>query len=259
MNFDLSYLSETTTKYSPSFKSFMLKEKNDWEKAILPIPIGIDEQGISYLADLAKTGNVLIGGTTGSGKSIFNDVLICSLLLKYNPAQLRLFLVDPKRVEFSYFYNKVPHIIDKVYECPEETIRRLYLLKEEIRNKEYSNLVIVIDTFSDLICYDRTNFELLIAELSVLGAYIVLCDSRPSPSDVFTDNLMRYFPTRIAFNLSGEIDSKRVIGISGAEKLKGAGDMLLLEKGEISPKRYQGSYIDEEDVIRICNSISRSV
>ncbi len=230
--------------------SFISKVSKQWERATLPVPLGIDEDGNLHLADLSQTGNIIIGGTTGSGKSIFNHNLICSLTLKHDSSILKLFLADPKRVEFPLTYKELPHVLEKIYIESEEIINRLESLKKEIVNKRYPYLVIVIDTFSDLMMYDSDRFESVISDLSKLnkkGVYIIICDSRPS-EDVFTDYLMKNFPTKIAMNTASKMDSIKVIGIAGGEKLKGSGDMLYLQKGEKNPIRLQGTYISEEDI-----------
>ncbi|OGG21630.1 hypothetical protein A3D03_04490 [Candidatus Gottesmanbacteria bacterium RIFCSPHIGHO2_02_FULL_40_13] len=247
MKFDIDLLSDKTTKNSPSFKSYMKETKEEWERTTLPTPLGLDQDGNPHIGDLMKFGNIIMAGSTGSGKSVFNHTLICSLILKQDPSQLKLFLADPKRVEFAYYYENIPHLIDKVYEAPKEIITRLSILKEELKNKKDPYSVIIIDTFSDLMAYDSVRFESIIGELSKSGAIIVLCDSRPS-NDVFTDNLLKYFPTKMAFKVSNELDSKRVITVPGAEELNGAGDMLFLPKGSVKPIRLQGPYISEEDI-----------
>lgn len=239
--------------------SFISKISEQSENVELPIPIGLDENGKLHLVSLNQTGNIIIGGSTGSGKSIFNHNLICSLILKYDSSKLKLFLADPKRVELSS-YNGIPHLIEKVYFDSEEIINRLTSLKKELLNKKYPYLVIVIDTFSDLMMYDSDRFEAVISDLSQLnkkGVFIIICDSRPSIG-VFTDKLIEFFPTRIAFNLSSEADSKRVIGKVGAENLLGKGDMLFLQKGEKNTIRLQGLNISDEDCDYCIKSIGGS-
>lgn len=215
-------------------------------------PLGKDESGKHLLADLTQTGNIIMGGTTGSGKSVFNHNLIYSLVSKYNPSSLKLFLADPKRVEFLG-YDKIPHILGKVCIEPEDIINQLTSLKEEIANKQYPYLVIVIDTFSDVMAQETERFESIISDLSKLndqGVYIILCDSRVGP-EVFSSKIMDCFPTRIAFNTFDEEGSILLIGQSGAEKLTGKGDMLFLQRGEDNPIRLQGTYISEEDIEKI--------
>ncbi len=159
--------------------------------------------------------------------------------------------------QLNQIYKNIPHLIDKVYENSEEIINRLSSLKKEILNKKYPYLVIVIDTFSDLMMYDPNRFESVISDLSKLnnkGVYIIICDSRPS-KDVFTKTLMKSFPTKIAMNLSSEMDSKRVIGIAGAEKLLGCGDMLFLPQNIKKPIRIQAPYISEEEIKKFIKGI----
>jgi len=240
--------------------SFLIdkKTKGQWESMKLPIPLGKDESGEFHLEDLTQIGNIIIGGSTGSGKSIFNHNLICSLILKYGSSQLKFFLADPKIVELPYFYNKLPHVLEKVYTKPEDIINQLFSLKREILNKKYQYLAIVIDTFSDLMAYDSEKFESVISDLSNLnerGVYMAICDSRTG-KDVFSPKIMRCFPTRIAFNTCDKESSYLLIKQSGAETLKGAGDMLFLPKKSDVPVRLQGPYISEEevqDVIKRCS------
>lgn len=224
-----------------------------WKKENLIIPLGKDENGNLHLIDLNRTGNIITGGVTGSGKSIFNHNLICSLILKNDPSKLRFFFADPKRVELLGVYDKLPHVLGKVYTDCEDIISQLTLLKREIVTKKYPYLVIVIDTFSDLMAYDSDRFESVISDLSKLnhkGVYIIMCDSRTGPVE-FSPKIMGCFPTKIAFNTCDEESSILLVGYSGAETFLNRGEMLLLQKGGNKPIRLQGSYISEEDIKKI--------
>jgi S-DNA-T family DNA segregation ATPase FtsK/SpoIIIE len=219
-------------------------------KSTLPILLGTDESGVSHLVDLAQTGNIIMGGSTGSGKSMCMHTIITSLMLKHEPTRLKFFLADPKDVEFSHLYNKIPHLLGKVYTRPAEIIQQLVLLKAELAQKSYEYVVILIDTFSDLMAYDSAQFESVIADLSKLndnGVYSVLCDSRIG-SSVFSDRILSYFPTRIAFRSPDAESSELLIGQAGAENLRGSGDMLFLHKGDTTPIKLQAPYISEEDI-----------
>ncbi len=219
-------------------------------QSALPVLLGKDEQGVSHLVDLAQTGNIIMGGSTGSGKSMFMHTTITSLMLKHDPTRLKFFLADPKDVEFSHLYNKIPHLLGKVYTQPKEIIQQLVLLKDELAQKNYDYVLIMIDTFSDLMAYDSAQFESVIADLSKLndhGVYSVLCDSRIG-SSVFSDHILSCFPTQIAFRTADAESSKLLIGQAGAEHLRGSGDMLFLQKEQVTPIRLQAPYISEEDI-----------
>lgn len=262
-----------------SFKKMMEQYKKLNLNYKLPVFLGVDGENKEQFADLVELENIIVAGTTGSGKSTFNHTLICSLITKYAPKELKLFLADPKRVELLS-YKDLPHLIGVVHiDCEDilcsleslvlERTKREKLFKEiNVKNFNEHNsksvkdklpyIVIVIDTFSDLMAYDAPRFENcmqnLLSDSARYGIHAVICDSRPS-KDVFSKVLMNLFPTKIAFNTASQIDSRVILGQVGAEKLLGRGDMLFLPKGTLKPIRIQAQYISEDEINKSINKI----
>jgi DNA segregation ATPase FtsK/SpoIIIE, S-DNA-T family len=238
----------------------------------LTIALGEDVAGRARVASLETMPHLLIAGATGSGKSIFINSLVLSLLYRNSPALVRIILIDPKRVELTLF-NGIPHLLHPVIIEPEKTIhalkwavremdRRYRLLSESgARNLLSFNannpdealpmIVIIIDELADLMSTHARDVEGVIVRLSQMaratGMHLVLATQRPSVN-VITGLIKANIPTRIAFNVASQVDSRTILDTAGAEKLLGSGDMLFLPGDQAKPIRLQGSYVSEEEV-----------
>lgn len=245
------------------------KLKKDFK---LPVLLGDDVIMKDQVKDLTELENIIIAGSTGSGKSMFNNTLIWSLILSNSPKDLKLFISDVKRVAFGS-YNGIPHLMDSVHVDVEDVLKSLDELVDERKkreslfrknkvksfdeyNKKYPDkklpfIVMVIDTFSDLMMYDSKRFENVMEKLLTnskdYGMFAVISDSRPS-ADVFTYNIRKLFPTRIAFNTASAIDSQMILGQLGAEKLLGRGDMLFLPFNLKQPLRLQAPFLSDNEI-----------
>jgi len=262
-----------------SFDSILKQYKLSKLNYKLPVLLGVDVENKERFADLVELENIVIAGTTGSGKSTFNHVLINTLISKYSSKELKMYLADPKRVELLS-YKILPHLIDIVHIELDNILHSLGLMTVERKRREilledrhvksfdeYNSqltdnklpyIVIIIDTFSDMMAYAPIRFEnymsQILSDSTTYGMHTVICDSRPSV-DVFTEKLMKLFPTRIAFNTSSIIDSRVSLGQAGAEKLLGRGDMLFLPENVQRPIRIQGAYISENEIEKIINRL----
>ena len=249
----------------------------------LYVPLGLDVSGNAQAVSIARMPHVLIAGTTGSGKSVMLNSWICSLLYRTTPAQVRLILVDPKRVELIY-YNGIPHLMTEVIVEPKKIISALnYTVREmENRYKQFSkagvrnidgynakkgvepmpNLIFVIDELADLMMFAANEAEDLITRIAQMaratGIHLILATQRPSV-DIITGLMKANIPARMAFNVASMIDSRVVLDTPGAEKLLGKGDMLFLPPDQAKPKRIQGPYIAEKDVINIVDFFKEKV
>lgn len=238
----------------------------------LLVPLGLDVSGEPRAASIARMPHVLIAGTTGSGKSVLLNAWISTFLFRTKPEELRMIMVDPKRVELT-LYNGIPHLLTEVIVNPEKIISALRWIVAEmaLRFKEFSKagarnlegynsiggaekkpyVVFVIDELADLMAFAPGDAEDLITRIAQMaratGIHLLLATQRPSV-DVITGLMKANIPTRIAFNVSSLIDSRVIIDMPGAEKLLGRGDMLYLPPDQAKPKRIQGPYITEKEV-----------
>lgn len=248
----------------------------------LTIALGKDVSGTTVVDTIEKMPHMLVAGATGSGKSIFINTLLLSLLYRNSPAVLRLILVDPKRVELSS-YNSVPHLLTPVIVEPEKTMnalrwavkemdRRYRVLSEtgarnlmsyntKFPEKALPMIVIVIDELADLMVKHARDVEGAIVRLSqmarAIGIHLVLATQRPSVN-VITGLIKANIPTRIAFHVASQIDSRTILDGSGAEKLLGSGDMLYLSGDRSKPVRLQASFVSEEEVRQVVEDISEN-
>ncbi|KKP87319.1 MAG: Cell division protein FtsK [Candidatus Roizmanbacteria bacterium GW2011_GWA2_35_8] len=239
----------------------------------LLVPLGLDVSGQPVAASIAKMPHVLIAGATGSGKSVLLNSWICAWLFRTKPEDLRMILVDPKRVELSV-YNDTPHLLTPVITDADKIISALKWTVGEMeqryktfaavgaRNLESYNgiagiekkpyIIFVIDELADLMIFAPGEAEELITRVAQMaratGIHLVLATQRPSV-DVITGLMKANIPTRVAFNVSSMIDSRVIIDMPGAEKLLGRGDMLFLPPDKAKPVRIQGPYITEKEVV----------
>lgn len=253
----------------------------EWTTAKSPLSfvIGKDIAGSPVVADLDDMPHLLIAGQTGSGKSVMINTLLVSLLYRNSPSDLRMIMVDPKRVELQPF-DEIPHLLTPVITEADKTVsalkwavaemdRRLQTMSEsKARNiTEYNRskkeegmpyIVIVIDELADLMMMAARDVEALVVRLAqksrAVGIHLVLATQRPSV-DVITGLIKANVPGRIAFTTQSQVDSRTIIDQAGAEKLLGKGDMLFLTPQMPKPKRLQGALIDTKEVEEVANFV----
>jgi len=258
--------------------------------------LGQDISGAVRVGDIEKMPHLLIAGATGMGKSVCINSILISLLYKYSPKQLRMILVDPKMVEFGA-YNGLPHLFIPVVTDPRkaagalgwavaEMLKRYrsfsasgnrniteynnwvekkindpnYIPQEGEKLEKLPRVVIVIDELADLMQVAANEVEDAIARLAAMaraaGMYLILATQRPSV-DVITGVIKNNIPSRIAFAVSSQVDSRTIIDGAGAEKLLGRGDMLYMPVGVTKPVRIQGSLVEQEEVDKVVNYINK--
>ncbi|UOY94331.1 DNA translocase FtsK [Ectobacillus sp. JY-23] len=244
----------------------------------LTVALGLDISGAPIVTDLRKMPHGLIAGSTGSGKSVCINAILTSILYKAMPHEVKLLLIDPKMVELAP-YNAVPHLVAPVITdvkaataalkwAVDEMERRYELFAhagvrdltryndlaaQHDKGKALPYIVIVIDELADLMMVSPADVEEAICRIAqkarACGIHLLVATQRPSV-DVITGLIKANIPTRIAFTVSSQVDSRTIIDISGAEKLLGRGDMLFLENGTSKPVRIQGVYVSDEEIER---------
>ncbi len=246
----------------------------------IPICIGKDISGNIEVIDLSKTPHLLVAGTTGSGKSVFINTLLTSILYKFSPKDLRLILIDPKMLELSV-YNDIAHLLTPVVTEPKKAIlalkwvckemeRRYSLMNEEnTRSLEGYNqksieklpyIVVFIDEMADLMMTAGKEVEHYVQRLAQMaracGIHLVMATQRPSV-DIITGSIKANFPSRISFQVASKYDSRTVLGEIGAEQLLGNGDMLMSKNGG-NIIRYQSAFISDNEVNKLIKEIKKS-
>ena len=246
----------------------------------IPICIGKDISGNIEVIDLSKTPHLLVAGTTGSGKSVFINTLLASVLYKFSPKELRLILIDPKMLELSV-YNDIAHLLTPVVTEPKKAIialkwvckemeRRYSLMNEEnTRSLEGYNqksleklpyIIVFIDEMADLMMTAGKEVEHYVQRLAQMaracGIHLVMATQRPSV-DIITGSIKANFPSRISFQVASKYDSRTVLGEIGAEQLLGNGDMLMTKNGG-NIIRYQSAFISDNEVNKLIKEIKRS-
>ena len=237
----------------------------------LVVALGLDVSGKPYVADLARMPHVLIAGQTGSGKSVCINTFLTSLLFRATPSEVKLILVDPKRVELTA-YNGIPHLLTPVIVDPKMVISALNWVLNEMdkryklfaqagtRNIDGYNevsgfqalpyIVVIVDELADIMLFSPVEVEDAITRIAQMsratGIHMVLSTQRPSV-DVITGLIKANIPCRIAFAVASQIDSRVILDGQGAEKLLGRGDMLYLPPEQAKPVRIQGAYISEKE------------
>ena len=262
-----------------SFKECM-REVNKNTKDRLLFPLGKNISGDIISCRLDEMPHLLVCGTTGSGKSVFVHNIIVSLLMRNRPDQLKLMLIDPKRVEFTKYQN-IPHLLCPIINSPDKAKIGLMKLTEEMERryelfaskgrgasnyKEYMEIcdemgyekipyiVLICDEFADFIEGDRENAKLIqrIAQMArACGIYMVIATQRPSVK-VITGDIKANIPSRIALSVSTQIDSRTIIDEPGAENLMGKGDLLAKVPNHKSIIRVQSAYIDNREIYEVC-------
>jgi S-DNA-T family DNA segregation ATPase FtsK/SpoIIIE len=249
----------------------------------LPFVLGKNVSGDPLYADLTELPHLLVAGSTGTGKTIYLNALILSLLYRNTPHNMKLILIDPKRVEFQH-YNHLPHLLCPVIYDADKTINALnWLVKEMQRRfevfseiptrnidtynktksvvdegKQIPYIVLIVDELADLMAAKGREIEAGIVRLAQMaratGIHLVLATQRPSV-EVITGLIKANVTSRITFQTASQIDSRTVIDAAGAEKLLGLGDMLFISAKSIRPRRIQGPYVPEIDVKRVAEFI----
>ena len=257
------------------------------------VALGKDLMGNPIVADIAKMPHLLVAGSTGSGKSVCVNSMICSILMRYKPSDVKLVLVDPKKVELSN-YNGTPHLLcpvvtdpkkasitlqkivsemEKRYEMFSDTgVKKIseynqYVEKENKRHPEsplskMPYIVVIIDEFADLMLVASKEVEDSIMRITQMaraaGIHLIVATQRPS-TDIITGVVKANIPSRISFAVASQIDSRTILDSSGAEKLLGKGDMLYLPMGENTPLRIQGCFISDDEINRLINYCAKQI
>ncbi len=274
-----------TSREVVRFKGIVASSTFEKSKSKLTICLGKDIIGNPVVAELEKMPHLLIAGATGTGKSVALNAMICSLLYKSIPDEVKLIMIDPKRIELSS-YDGIPHLITPVvtdvkkatnalFWAVREMERRYELLSEKksrhvrqynkkIEKEKNSDkgqaleklpyIVIIIDELADLMLAASRNVEVALTRLAQMaraaGIHLILATQRPSV-DVLTGIIKANFPTRLTFQVSSKTDSRTIIDTNGAENLLGNGDMLFLPPGTAKLQRIHGAFISEEELSRI--------
>ena len=240
----------------------------------MPIVLGKNNSGEAEVMDLTKMPHLLIAGSTGSGKSVFINAVICCLLMSMSPEKLKLILIDPKRVELTP-YSGVPHLVvppvvetEKVVTVLKSVISEMldrYRRMQEVQAKNieaYNKktgenmpyLVVAVDELADLMMTASFDVEQSICRLAQLGRatgiHLIVATQRPSV-DVVTGLIKANFPTRASFGVTSHIDSRTILDTTGAEKLLGKGDMLYLGVDDSRPTRIQAVYVSDDEINEI--------
>ncbi len=262
-------------------------ESPEFQKAEAPMSfcLGKDIAGKNIVADVAKMPHMMIAGSTGSGKSVCINSLIVSILYKASPEQVRMIMIDPKIVELKV-YNGIPHLLIPVVSDPkkaagalnwavQEMVRRYELLADkgardihrynqivegEEDGERLPQIMIVVDELADLMMVAPNEVEDSICRLAQMaraaGMHLVIATQRPSV-DVITGVIKANIPSRIAFAVSSQVDSRTILDMAGAEKLLGRGDMLFDPSGASKPLRVQGAYVSENEVEKVVEFIKQ--
>ena len=270
------------------FKDIVVSGAFNKSKSPLTLCLGKDIVGNPVVASLDKMPHLLIAGATGSGKSVALNTMICSFLFKASPDQVKMIMVDPKRIELST-YDGIPHLITPVvtdvkkatnalfWAVREMETRYVLLAEKKTRNIDQYNLkiekelksgldgdtpppgklpyiVVIIDELADLMMVASRDVEVALTRLAQMaraaGIHLILATQRPSV-DVLTGIIKANFPTRLSFQVSSKTDSRTIIDANGAESLLGQGDMLFLPPGTAKLQRIHGAYISEAEIARV--------
>ena len=248
----------------------------------ITIAVGKDIGGETIIYDIDKMPHLLIAGATGSGKSVCINTIIMSILYKAKPDEVKLIMIDPKVVELS-IYNGIPHLLTPVVTDPvkaagalnwgvAEMMKRYKLFAEEqVRNIDGYNekaeeklpqIVIIVDELADLMMVQKKDVEASICRLAQLaraaGIHLIIATQRPSV-DVITGLIKANMPSRIAFAVSSNVDSRTILDMAGAEKLLGNGDMLFYPQKYPKPERLQGAFVSDEEVQAVTDFVRSQV
>jgi len=267
------------------FREIVISSSYQKLKTGIPICLGKDIEGNSVIAELDKMPHLLIAGATGTGKSVGLNTMICSILYKLNPDDIKLIMIDPKKIELS-IYDGIPHLITPVVTDVKKATNALFWAVQEMEaryellaSKSTRNIVqynrkiekekktedgeppqklhyiaIIIDELADLMMVASRDVEVALTRLAQMarasGIHLILATQRPSV-DVLTGIIKANFPTRLTFQVSSKVDSRTIIDTNGAENLLGDGDMLFMPPGTSKIQRIHGAYISEQEILRV--------
>lgn len=267
-------------------KDVIASDKFNKAESKLTFALGKDTAGEVTIGDIAKMPHVLIAGATGSGKSVCINTILTSILYKAKPSEVKLILIDPKVVELSG-YNGIPHLLIPVVTDPKKAAGALdwavnemearynkfaeygvkdikgynKVIEREAKGIRLPQIVIVIDELADLMMACANDVEASICRIAqkarAAGMHLVIATQRPSV-DVITGVIKANIPSRIAFTVSSQVDSRTILDQVGAETLLGKGDMLYFPTGEMKPQRMQGAFVSENEVENIVTFIKGS-
>ena len=290
----INYLYKCLLKvFCPQYLKDNKKEKtDDKNNNKLAVALGKDITGNSRCCEINKTPHLLVAGATGSGKSVCMNCIIGSILMRAKPDEVKLIMVDPKKVELS-MYNGIPHLLQPVVTDPRKASIALQKVVQEMEHRydlfsdsktkniesynEYLKkknesmpeesrypllpyIVVIIDELADLMLVASKEVEDSIMRITQMaraaGIHLIVATQRPS-TDVITGVVKANIPSRISFAVSSQIDSRTILDMAGAEKLLGKGDMLFLPMGESIPQRIQGAYVSEEEISRLVDFVCK--
>ena len=275
-----------------SFKEMLSSYQGQTKKNHIPVLLGKTVSGEHLVSDLAKMPHCIIAGATGSGKSVCINTLVLSIVMNARPDEIKLLLVDPKKVELTG-YTKLPHLIAPVITEPHGAyaalswlvkemtfryeilrqlgLRNIHAFNHRTSNKELEeslsieipermfSIVAIIDEFADLMMVSSSDLETPIARIAqmarAVGIHLVLATQRPS-REVITGLIKANFPTRISFKVASRVNSQIILDDSGADSLLGNGDMLFLPPGSSQLIRAQGAFIGDDDINKVISFIS---
>ena len=270
---------ETLTVY---LREILVSPEFVESKGKLPLALGKDTTGNPVVSDLTAMPHLLIAGSTGSGKSVGLNTMICSLLYKATPADVRFLLIDPKRLELG-IYEQIPHLLAPVVTDAKEASARLkwivgkmderykQLQAKAVRNIEGYNKevpaeeklpywVVVVDELADLMMVSAGEVQNSLVRLAqiarAVGIHLIVATQRPSV-DVVTGLIKANFPTRIAFQVASKVDSRTVLDANGAEQLLGRGDMIFVPPGASRQMRVHGCWVADNEVKAICEFLRK--
>ncbi|MBY8912135.1 DNA translocase FtsK [Bacillus sp. YC2] len=272
-----------------SLKEVLESKLNDRPDAKLLIGLGRNISGEAVLAELNKMPHLLVAGATGSGKSVCVNGIITSILMRAKPHEVKMMMIDPKMVELNV-YNGIPHLLAPVVTDPKKAsqalkkvvnemerryelfshtgtrniegyndyIKRSNAEEEEVKQPELPYIVVIVDELADLMMVASSDVEDSITRLSQMaraaGIHLIIATQRPSV-DVITGVIKANIPSRIAFSVSSQTDSRTILDMGGAEKLLGRGDMLFLPVGANKPVRVQGAFLSDEEVEHVVEHV----
>lgn len=270
---------QTTVSFKECYQDLMTNTKDK-----LLIPLGKDISGNVVKTSIDELPHLLVAGTTGSGKSVFVHSIIMSLIMRNNPDELRLLMIDPKKVEFSK-YHDLPHLLCPIISDNGEAVTALKRLVDEMERRyevfakygngankyseyiEYArehnlelmpNIVMIVDEFADFISYNQKDVETSIQRIAqkarACGIYMILATQRPSVS-IISGNIKANIPSRIALSVTSSTDSRVIIDESGAETLIGKGDLLAKVPISKSLLRVQSAFVPSKDIMAVCDFI----
>ena len=276
-----------------AFREILEANQHNLNNNGLMVALGKNLMGKPIVADLTKMPHLLVAGSTGSGKSVCINTIICSIFMNYSPKDVKLVLVDPKKVELSN-YNGTPHLLCPVVNDPKKASITLQKIVSEMEKRydifsekgvkkisEYNEyiekenkkhpetplntmpfIVVIIDELADLMLVASKEVEDSIMRITQMaraaGIHLIVATQRPS-TDVITGVVKANIPSRICFAVASQIDSRTALDMAGAEKLLGKGDMLFLPMGENQPERIQGCFISEDEISRLINYCTKQM